>query len=276
MKKYARYEVQSRKPIRIITYHFVSHPRIYRHWHEYLEIIYFVKGELTLKIDDKILEAKGDDILVFNSFEVHESVRLSPENEYYVFVVPPEYFQTVQTFENILYDSIIRNDSECMSCIKKAAALVDDPLDGSQFLLNAEIFKFLFVAFQNHIHKTTPLHNQEMDTKQIIEDIQNRISRCYAEPLNLKLLANAFCISVSYLQHTFKAQTGYSIIDYLNRTRIEHAARLLSETDLHISEISEKVGFPDYNYFSRVFKKYKNVTPTKFRKSSNGSRDIRV
>ena len=271
MKKYARYEVQSRKPIRIITYHFVNHPKIYRHWHEYLEIIYFVHGALTLKIDDKILEAKSDDILVFNSFEVHESVQLSPDNEYYVFVVPPEYFQTVQAS-----DSVIRNDPECMSCIKKAAALVDNPLDGSQFLLNAEIFRFLFVAFQNHIHKITPLQNHEMDTKQIIEDIQNRISRCYAEPLNLKLLANAFCISVSYLQHTFKAQTGYSIIDYLNRTRIEHAARLLCETDLHISEISEKVGFPDYNYFSRVFKKYKAVTPTKFRKSLSDSRDIRA
>ena len=43
-----------------------------------------------------------------------------------------------------------------------------------------------------------------------------------------------------------------------------------------ISEISEKVGFPDYNYFSRVFKKYKAVTPTKFRKSLSDSRDIRA
>ena len=42
------------------------------------------------------------------------------------------------------------------------------------------------------------------------------------------------------------------------------------------SEISEKVGFPDYNYFSRVFKKYKAVTPTKFRKSLSDSRDIRA
>ena len=106
-----------------------------------------------------------------------------------------------------------------------------------------------------------------MQTKQVIEDIQKRISRCYAEPLNLSLLANSFCISVSYLQHTFKAQTGYSIIDYLNRTRIDNAAKLLRETDLHISEISEKVGFPDYNYFSRVFKKYKSLTPSEFRKS---------
>ena len=115
MKKYARYEVQSRKPIRIITYHFVNHPKIYRHWHEYLEIIYFVHGALTLKIDDKILEAKSDDILVFNSFEVHESVQLSPDNEYYVFVVPPEYFQSVQTSENILF-ALVRPQFNRVEC----------------------------------------------------------------------------------------------------------------------------------------------------------------
>lgn len=260
-----RYEVQPRTPVRIITYHFINHPRIWRHWHEYLEIIYFVRGSVTLKIDDKIHQAKSGDILVFNSFEVHESTHLSPDSEYYVFVIPPEYFQTSQAAENVLYRSVIRNDADCVSCVKKAAELVDNPCDSSRFLLNAEIFRLLFFITQNHTQKSSSTQIQQMQTKQIIEDIQKRISRCYAEPLNLHLLANAFCISVSYLQHTFKAQTGYTIIDYMNRTRIDNAAALLRETDRHISEIAEAVGFSDYNYFSRVFKKYKNVTPTEYR-----------
>lgn len=267
MKKYVSYEVQPRTPVRIITYHFCNHPKIWRHWHEYLEIIYFVRGSVTLKLNDRVFEARSGDILVFNSFEAHESVTLSTDNEYYVFVVPPEYLQTSDVTENTKYNSIIRNDSDCSSFIKKAAALVDAPHNGSQFLLNAEIFRFLFAATQRHVCKSSTSQVYELEPTLIIEDIQKRITRCYAEPLNLKMLANAFCISVSYLQHTFKAQTGYSIIDYLNRTRIDNAAKLLRETDLHISEISEKVGFPDYNYFSRVFKKYKELTPSAYRNS---------
>ncbi len=267
LKKYVRYEVQPRSPIKIITYHFFNHPKIWRHWHEYLEIIYLVHGSVTLKIDGKVFEAKSGDILVFNNFEVHESVSLSKDNEYYVFVVPPEYFQTSETAESFSYNSVIRNDVDCRNCIRKAAALVDTPHDSSQFLLNSEIFKFLFAATQKHVHKINTSQSKEIEAKLIVSDIQKRISRCYAEAINIDLLAKAFCISVSYLQHTFKTQTGHSIIDYLNRTRIDNASKLLRETVLHISEIAEKVGFTDYNYFSRVFKKYKNQTPTEYRKN---------
>ena len=226
-----------------------------------------MRGSVTLKIDKRIQEAVSGDILVFNSFEVHESISLSPENEYYVFVIPPEYFLTEKAADNFVYDSIIKDDADCISHIKKAMALVDNPRTGSQFLLNAEIFNFLFAAAQKHGHKSSS-QIYEMETALIIEDIKERIARCYAEPININLLANAFCISVSYLQHTFKAQTGHSIIDYMNRTRINNAEKLLLETDLHISEISEKVGFPDYNYFSRVFRKYKNLTPSEYRKNT--------
>ena len=56
-----------------------------------------------------------------------------------------------------------------------------------------------------------------------------------------------------------------SIIDYINKTRIENSKRLLLETDYHISVIAEKVGIADYNYFSRVFRKYEGISPTEYR-----------
>lgn len=270
MSKYVRYEVQPRSPLRIITYHFHSHPKIRQHWHEYLEIIYLVRGQITLKIDRKTINARSGDIIVFNGFEVHESVSLSPDNEYYVFAVPPEFFQTVENFEGYRYDNLLRNSGECLACIKRAAAAVDEAQGSSQFLLNSEIFRFLYTATKNHTHTDDSATGGAKEAKLIVADIQKRISRCYAEPMSIDLLANAFCISVSHLQHTFKAQTGSSVIDCINRTRIDNAAELLRKTDLHISHISEKVGFSDYNYFSRVFKKYRAMTPSEYRKLSRG------
>ena len=62
-----------------------------------------------------------------------------------------------------------------------------------------------------------------------------------------------------------------TIVDFVNKTRIENSCKLLENTDLHISAISEKVGIFDYNYFSRMFKKYIGKTPTQYRKESHNN-----
>lgn len=269
MKNTVRYEVQPKSPIKIITYHFTDHAKIWRHWHEYLEIIYLVRGNFTLKSDNNIFNVSDGDIIVFNPFEVHESVLLSPENEYFVFIVPPEFLQCCQEGQTLLFESIIKNSNECKNAIKKAAEHSESSNENSAFLLNSEIFRFLFFAAKDFsCIKSKPAEYIEKN-KHMVEDIKNRISYCYAEPINIELLASAFFVSVSHLQHTFKQQTGMSIIDYINKTRIENSKRLLRETQLHVSVIAEKVGIADYNYFSRVFRKYEGISPTQYRKNLN-------
>lgn len=268
MKRTVRYELQPKSPLKIITYHFTDHAKIWRHWHEYLEIIYLVRGSFTLKADSNIFDVCDGDIVIFNPFEVHESIQLSAENEYYVFVVPPEFFQCRKSGGNILFDSIIRGNRECLMAIKKAAEYTENSEDDSPFLLNSEIFRFLYYAAKDYSHASSATEEYVEKNKRMVEDIKNRISYCYAEPINIELLANAFFVSVSHLQHTFKEQTGMSIIDYINKTRIENSKKLLSETPFHISVIAEKVGIADYNYFSRVFRKYEGISPTQYRKNN--------
>lgn len=58
---------------------------------------------------------------------------------------------------------------------------------------------------------------------------------------------------------------GSSIMKYIKRLRIEKAKKLLQDSDLSIAQISEQVGFQDYNYFMRVFKKETGVSCKEFR-----------
>lgn len=265
MKNKARYELQPKSPIRIITYHFINHSKIWRHWHEYLEIIYLVKGGITVKIGNKTFDVRENDIVVFNDFEVHESISLSEENEYYVFVIPPEFFKAFDENERYVYKNIIRNDEGCLYLAKKAAMIVDKNGNNSPFLLNARIFELLHKMTESYSKHDTKAVQQTKEAKYVVDDIKNRIDCCYAEPLDINMLANSLCISTSHLQHTFKQQTGHSIVGYINKVRVENAARLLEETTLRVSEVSCKVGFSDYNYFSRVFKKMLGYTPTDYR-----------
>lgn len=268
MKKTVRYEVQPRSPIKIITYHFTDHAKIWRHWHEYLEIIYLVRGHFTLKADSNVFDVKDGDIIIFNPFEVHESLQLSKENEYYVFIVPPEFIQCRTESESLHFSSVISDNKDCRSILRKAAEYSESEEVDATFLLNSEIFRFLYFAAKEFSTPVVKEAEYVEKNRHMVEDIKSRISYCYAEPINIDLLASAFFVSVSHLQHTFKEQTGMSIIDYINKTRIENSKKLLNETNFHISVIAEKVGIADYNYFSRVFRKYEGISPTQYRKQS--------
>ena len=68
-----------------------------------------------------------------------------------------------------------------------------------------------------------------------------------------------------YLALGFRGVTGFTINDYLNVNRIKKAHRLLLETDDSITSIAEQLGYENITYFERVFKKYRNMTPLKYR-----------
>lgn len=95
----------------------------------------------------------------------------------------------------------------------------------------------------------------------IIENVQ--------EPFNLASLANQFYLNKSYLSRIFKAYTGHTVHEFINLKKIEKAQRiLLLEADNSIQNIGNQLGFTDAAYFSKIFKKYVGVTPTKFRKNN--------
>lgn len=87
----------------------------------------------------------------------------------------------------------------------------------------------------------------------------------YHRELNLSDIAAAVAISPGYLAKLFKEYRNQTVMDYLERTRIEQALKLLKETQYSIKEIAGRVGYKDPNYFSKVFKKVTKFSPTEIR-----------
>lgn len=83
--------------------------------------------------------------------------------------------------------------------------------------------------------------------------------------LNLKILADKFYKTPSYLSQKFKAHFGIGILDYLANTRLDIAKQKLLETDWSIEQICESCGYTNTVTFSRQFKSYTGITPGKFR-----------
>lgn len=109
--------------------------------------------------------------------------------------------------------------------------------------------------------------NRKKTYSRFVADAVQHIYTDYADKeLSLQSLADLMHVNAAYLGRIFKKETGSSFTDYLNHVRIEKAKELLISTNCKGSELCEKVGFANYNYFYIVFKKITGVKPTEYRK----------
>ena len=81
----------------------------------------------------------------------------------------------------------------------------------------------------------------------------------------VKKWASALNMTVPYLSKLLREQTGKPPSVHLRDTRLQHARRLLAETDLLILEVATASGFEDNNYFSRIFKRIFTLSPSDWR-----------
>lgn len=91
------------------------------------------------------------------------------------------------------------------------------------------------------------------------------IEKRYNENISLEDICQEVSVSKNYFCYLFKRETGISIWNYLTGIRLQHAKKLLEETDLKSYEIAFRVGYDNPSYFSKIFKKYENVSPNEYR-----------
>ena len=89
-----------------------------------------------------------------------------------------------------------------------------------------------------------------------------------AEPITLSAVAERFAVSPSHLSRVFHRETGFGFREYLVHYRIRQACELLLNTDLSVTQIADRCGFSDSNYFGDAFKKATGLPPREYRKLS--------
>lgn len=90
-----------------------------------------------------------------------------------------------------------------------------------------------------------------------------------ADQTALRELAGEYGVSIGHLSNLLKKELGMPFSEYTTNKRIQRAKELLMDDRLSVEEIAEKVGYNDYFYFTKVFKKKVGVSPSKYRKNLN-------
>ncbi|MHA6481710.1 helix-turn-helix domain-containing protein [Paenibacillus sp. strain BS8-2] len=111
---------------------------------------------------------------------------------------------------------------------------------------------------------------------QFIPQIIGYVKHRYTEySLNLDEIARHFNISPSHITKLFKAETGYTLMNYVDKLRMERAKELLKATDEPLRTVLQSTGYLDETNFIRKFKKAEGITPMQYRALIRGQQSDR-
>lgn len=109
------------------------------------------------------------------------------------------------------------------------------------------------------------IYDVEVTNNFVINKILKHLHLNIESEISLEKLAEDLNLSASYISSCFKKQMGISIMKYAKKIRIDRAKVLLTTTDISILDLSVSLGFYDQSHFSKTFKKFTGVSPSKYR-----------
>ncbi|CAM3575185.1 response regulator [Paenibacillus lupini] len=145
---------------------------------------------------------------------------------------------------------------------------IDTPLYSSQ----AQDYRQLRVESElllERMRQTFSEHHDRIEPD-TIQQIKQYIMDHSHEDISLEAIGSMVGLSPFYISKMFKDQLGINYIDFLTECRIKKAIKLMGDPERSLKEITYMVGYHDPNYFSKVFKKMCEVSPTEYRKTLLG------
>lgn len=106
----------------------------------------------------------------------------------------------------------------------------------------------------------------EKSSKVLIDEVKNYIREHIREELSADILAGHVYITPDYLFRIFKKEEACTLVEYITRERMFLASEMLRNMELSVSRVAVNVGYNNYCYFSKVFKKVYGKTPSQYKR----------
>jgi AraC-like DNA-binding protein len=255
-----------------------SGPIFESHWHEQFQILYFERGEALIHCNSQPLQIHAGDVVIINRNDVHYGENVSQELAFYLIKLDLSFLlsnrqdlcQTKYVVpimkKQVVFRNYISRDEELVKQIQQLINEYYGQETGFELAIKAYFYRILALLLRRYREENAGEAEQGKQCKSIpLRPVLEYVDQHYCERLTLEKLASMANVSSHHFCRMFKKVTGKPPIEYINYLRINRAATLLQESNLNISEIAMTVGFDDSNYFSRLFKKYKQASPSKIR-----------
>lgn len=249
------------------------------HWHEDIELIYILNGEMSYKINSDVIKLKKNDGLFVNSRQLHYGFSSEKrECEFLCILLHPVLLCITTQMENRFITPVIQNSAmpyilldnqvEWHRKVNKLIQAMYNDYDQSVYPLQLQglfyqLWTYLFQNMPQGFNETTTSSSALSSVKQMIHYIEVN----YSTTIKIKDLAKVIHVSESKCFQLFHSYLGQTPVEYVTRVRLAHGIELMKNSFKSFTEISEEIGFSNPSYFSESFKKYYNTTPREYRKN---------
>ena len=264
------------------TFHVGDYAFSSRHWHRSIQFNVILEGTLDVSVNGKDsllqrgdgifinsnvfhhLNFKGESECVGYSFQLHPSAICS-EKDIYLYT---KYVASVINNADLNYLTFKEEvpwHSGVLNYLNRAFISANQ----QDFAYELDVKNLLSCAWMLMLrnYNSIPANNTDSYTlsnapriKEMLSYIQNH----YSDRITLSQIAASASISLSECNRCFKRFLKLTPIEYLTQVRVAAACRLLKEGTETIASVAEDLGFADYSYFHRVFKKYMGCTPKEY------------
>ncbi len=257
---------------KLMQFHFIAQAETATHYHQNPEMFYVLRGNLDIKIDDKMYKMQSGDIVLINANKRHTVIgneELLGARFEIDFHLLAEYMGSMQL---LFWCNTVADRNHAYSNLRR---LLDRILtryfekdDKSALYLNALYFETLYVLTSNFLVKADDvrLNLEDSQDRMRIRQIQNYVQANYQSQISLNDLADRLYLSNAYLSKYIKKNLGMTFMEYLNNVRLFHAVDELMYSDKNLTHIAYDNGFPTSASFTKVFREIYNESPSEYRK----------
>lgn len=279
-------------PFCIIKYSYDDFAAIKVHSHEFIEITYVCSGKGLHIINDRKYEVSKGDLYIINietphsffPYDIKNTGRLTVFNCMFM----PEFIENLnieldllkQIISLFLHKSVYKEDMTYTADLKIAGSFLREietlyekmhleyilKQEGYVDILKINLCELLIKIYRAYISHNANLLKEKTNKYKLIFDSLNYLIDNCSNRLYLDEISQNSFLSKSYYSALFKKATGMSVIEYLQKVRIEKACQLLIHKPYKITQISEMIGYSDYRFFNKIFKKVTGMTAQEYRR----------
>lgn len=245
------------------------------HWHDAIEIIYMVKGELAVTVETARYHLHEGQCLLINSCVIHSTKCTSP-NTGIVFQIPLDfiklYIPDVEQLRFVIDDPSDNPIRQTKIDIFKDTLIQmqlanDIRPEGYILRFNSLLFEILFQLYHNFSVKVfqANLNHKTKDLNRLSK-VLSYTNQNYNRPISIDEASQIAFLEAGYFCRFFKKHMGLTFLEYQNEVRLSHIYQDLIGTTDTLQHILERHGFTNYKLFRRMFFEHFYATPSQIRK----------
>lgn len=258
-------QVDDGSPVRMFL-HSVEY--IPPHWHDGLELLLALDGEIFLRLNEQNITIIAGDLVVINRDDVHA---LTGKRGNLALALQIPYSFLSEYIQNKRFD-YQNADSEGSMQVKRLMArlvMLRERKDPHYKVRSLELLYELAYTMLSRFSVSTEPAGVSATRKHLkrLSAITRYIEKNYQNDISLRDVAQHHGLTPNYFASFFQKYMTKTFLNYLNDVRLSHAYKTLMETDLTVTDVALENGFPNVKAFNRIFRESFGDSPGAFRKT---------